>query len=49
MMGKKSPAVNNLKAVSTCSIEAIRPGSLTRVKISSRIGIWMLWGMKRKT
>ncbi len=25
------------------------PGSLTRVKISSRIGIWMLWGMKRKT
>lgn len=30
-------------------IEAVRPGSLTRVKISSRIGIWMLWGMKRKT
>ena len=49
MMGKKSPAVKNLKAVSTWSIEAIRPGSLTKVKISSRIGIWMLWGMKRKT
>lgn len=49
MMGKKSPAVKNLKAVSTWSIEAIRPVSLTRVKISSRIGIWMLWGMKRKT
>ena len=47
--GKKSPAVKNLKAVSTWSIEAIRPGSLTKVKISSRIGIWMLWGMKRKT
>ena len=49
MMGKKSPAVKNLKAVSTWSIEAIRPVSLTRVKISSRIGIWMLWGIKRKT
>ena len=41
--------VRNLKAVSTWSIETIRPLSLTRVKISSRIGIWMLWGMKRKT
>ena len=49
MMGKKSPAVKNLKAVSTWSIEAIRPVSLTRVKISSRIGIWMLWGMKQRT
>ena len=32
-----------------CREETIRPVSLTRVKISSRIGIWMLWGMKRKT